>query len=157
MAAENDRPRVGSLRSAEAGLHLHRRAEALRTAGGSGHDSGSAARCPVELNLAESAFAAWWRSTVRPALWWRMAKGFAARLVWLIQSRWMRGFGIGLGAVASACMLVAGALWWLLANGPISLDIATPWLTAAIAENFGGQFRVEIGGTVLERDDSENR
>jgi hypothetical protein len=141
------------LRSAEAGLHLHRRAEALRTAGGSGRDSGSAARCPVELNLAESAFAARWRSTVSPALWWRMAKRFAARLVWLIQSRWMRGFGIGLAAFASACMLVAGTLWWLLANGPISLDIATPWLTAAIAENFGGQFRVEIGGTVLERDE----
>ena len=29
----------------------------------------------------------------------------------------------------------------------------TPWLTAAIAENFGNQFRVEIGATVLERDE----
>src|ERR1700726_4287675 len=101
MAAENNRPRVGSLRSAEAGLHLHRRAEALRTAGGSGRDSGSAARCQVELNLAESAFAAWWRS-ISPA---RTAKRFALRLVRLIQNRWMRRFGIGLAAIASACML----------------------------------------------------
>ena len=79
MAAENNRPRVGSLRSAEAGLHLHRRAEALRTAGGSGRDSGSAARCHVELNLAESAFAAWWRTTIGPALWWRIARRFTLR------------------------------------------------------------------------------
>ena len=31
--------------------------------------------------------------------------------------------------------------------------MATPWITSAIAENFGNQFKVEIGGTVLERDE----
>ena len=35
---------------------------------------------------------------------------------------------------------------------PIELDIATPWLTAAIKENFGAGHDVEIGGTQIERD-----
>ncbi|MCC6776405.1 MAG: hypothetical protein IT537_07170 [Hyphomicrobiales bacterium] len=43
------------------------------------------------------------------------------------------------------------ALWWRLSSGPIALDIATPWLSAAIKENFGGGHEVEIGGTQLER------
>ena len=44
------------------------------------------------------------------------------------------------------------ALWWRLSSGPIELDIATPWLTAAIKDNFGDGHDVEIGGTQLERD-----
>ena len=44
------------------------------------------------------------------------------------------------------------ALWWRLSSGPIELDIATPWLTAAIKENFGAGHDVEIGGTQIERD-----
>ena len=43
------------------------------------------------------------------------------------------------------------ALWWRLANGPIQLDVATPWLAAAIEENFGSQHKVEVGGTQIER------
>src|SRR5262249_2975892 len=31
-------------------------------------------------------------------------------------------------------------------------DVATPWLTAAIEENFGANHRVEVGGTQIERD-----
>ena len=37
-------------------------------------------------------------------------------------------------------------------SGPISLDIATPWLTSAVERNFGNRYRVEVGGTLLERD-----
>ena len=46
------------------------------------------------------------------------------------------------------------ALWWRLSSGPIELDIATPWLTAAIRDNLGGGHEVEVGGTQLERDAS---
>src|SRR5215470_19985253 len=54
---------------------------------------------------------------------------------------------------ASACVLFAMLmLWWRLANGPIELDVATPWLAAAIEENFGSSHRVEVGGTQIERD-----
>ncbi len=50
-------------------------------------------------------------------------------------------------------MLVAcTALWWRLSSGPIELDLATPWLSAAIKENFGSSHDVEIGGTQIERD-----
>src|SRR4029450_2170655 len=37
------------------------------------------------------------------------------------------------------------------------LDIATPWLTAAIKENFGPGHEVEIGGTQIERDANKRR
>ena len=46
-----------------------------------------------------------------------------------------------------------GALWWRLSSGPIMLDLATPWLTSAIEQNLGSRYRVEVGGTQLERDE----
>jgi uncharacterized protein DUF3971 len=51
-----------------------------------------------------------------------------------------------------ATVVVLG-LWWRLSSGPIELDIATPWLKAAIEENFGGNHAVYVGGTQLERDE----
>ncbi|MGJ4947521.1 YhdP family protein [Bradyrhizobium sp. HKCCYLS20291] len=42
-------------------------------------------------------------------------------------------------------------LWLRLGVGPISLDIATPWLAAAIADNIGHGNTVEVGGTQIER------
>ena len=44
-------------------------------------------------------------------------------------------------------------LWWRLSSGPIELDVATPWLKAAIEENFGGKHTVTVGGTQIERDE----
>ena len=61
------------------------------------------------------------------------------------------------GTIGGLVLLATGALWWRLSSGPIELDIATPWLTAAIAENFGGGHEVEIGGTQLERDAMDAR
>src|SRR5262249_25755244 len=63
------------------------------------------------------------------------------------------GWASGAGGALGVFLLIAGALWWRLSSGPISLDIITPWLTAAISENVGNQFRIEVGGTVLERDE----
>jgi hypothetical protein len=56
------------------------------------------------------------------------------------------------GALAGVLLIALVALWWRLGNGPIELDVATPWLTAAIEENFGSSHQVEVGGTQLERD-----
>ena len=47
-----------------------------------------------------------------------------------------------------------GGLWWRLSNGPIELDVATPWLKAAIEKNFGGKQTVVVGGTQIERDEN---
>jgi hypothetical protein len=50
-------------------------------------------------------------------------------------------------------VLILGCLglWWRLDNGPIQLDAITPWLVAAIEENFGSREHVEVGGTQIER------
>jgi hypothetical protein len=64
----------------------------------------------------------------------------------------VRKFAMTAGGVAAGALLVLVGLWWRLASGPIELDIATPWLTAAIQENLGSGHNVEIGGTQLERD-----
>jgi hypothetical protein len=68
-------------------------------------------------------------------------------------ARWRRvsiAFASGAGVVLIGMM----ALWWRLGSGPIDFDFATPWLTAAIEENFGSHHRVAVGGTQLERDAS---
>ena len=56
-------------------------------------------------------------------------------------------------ALAGLFGIGASLLWWRLASGPISLDLMTPWLTSAIEENFGTRHTVEVGGTVIERDE----
>ncbi len=67
--------------------------------------------------------------------------------------RWrrLRAFAIGAGVVTGLASLAAGALWWRLGSGPLSVDIVTPWLTAAVEERLGGGHRIEVGGTQLER------
>ncbi|MGA2818436.1 MAG: hypothetical protein ABSE67_19525, partial [Xanthobacteraceae bacterium] len=59
----------------------------------------------------------------------------------------MIGLGVFGGLVALGCV----ALWWRLGNGPIQLDVVTPWLASAIEENFGSSHHVEVGGTQIER------
>jgi len=65
--------------------------------------------------------------------------------------KWIGRSAIGMGVL---CVLVAAGfvtLWWRLASGPIQLDVATPWLAAAIEENFGSNHHVAVGGTQIER------
>ena len=58
-------------------------------------------------------------------------------------------------ALTFAVVAVASAgLWWRLSSGPIELDMATPWLKAAIEKNFGGNQTVAVGGTQIERDEN---
>src|ERR1700674_1198477 len=68
--------------------------------------------------------------------------------------RLLRKVALFAGLAAGIVVVGFGALWWRLGSGPIALDVATPWLTAAIEENFGSGHRVEVGGTQIERDDS---
>src|SRR5436190_6193250 len=68
-------------------------------------------------------------------------------------SPFARRFLIGGGAVAAAAMISCGVVWWQLSYGPVAIDIVTPWLTSAIEERLGGQHRIEVGGTMLERDE----
>src|SRR5215467_9258414 len=155
MAVDHDRRgKTVGRRTVEARLHMHRGAEAMRVAPsppaplsgrGKGGGSGTGAAA-LEASGRR-------RSRVGAAPWWKITGRFAGRPLRALQSRWMRRLAIGMAAVAAAFVLAAGGLWLLLARGPISLDAATPWLAAAVAENFGNQFQVDIGGTVLERDE----
>ena len=94
-----------------------------------------------------------WLDALRPWKWVRFPRLLPTGFAKFTRRRRLRRTGIGLGVFAAVLLLVAGTLWWRLNSGPISFDLATPWLTAAIGENFGDQFRVEVGGTVLERDE----
>lgn len=60
---------------------------------------------------------------------------------------------IGIAAVAALGMAACGGLWWRLGSGPIAFDVVTPWLISALEEKFGYGHRVEVGGTVVERDE----
>lgn len=81
----------------------------------------------------------------------RLGDKLAAVRRWLAGERWVRR----LAAVIVALMVIFagcfGALWWRLGAGPISLDMATPWLAAAIEDNIGNGNTVEVGGTQIER------
>ena len=70
---------------------------------------------------------------------------------WLAGERWIRRLAV----VISVLMVIFGgcffALWWRLGAGPINLEMATPWLAAAIEENIGHGNTVEVGGTQIER------
>ena len=69
------------------------------------------------------------------------------------RARWARRLLIGTGVVAFAAVASCGIVWMQLGYGPVAIDVATPWLTSAIEERLGGRHRVEVGGTVLERDE----
>lgn len=56
--------------------------------------------------------------------------------------------GLIVGLLAS---IGFGLLWWRLGEGPIGIDMATPWLAGAIKANFGDDHSVEVGGTQIER------
>jgi hypothetical protein len=65
--------------------------------------------------------------------------------------RLIRRVGITSAVVVGVLVVGCGGLWWRLSNGPIQLDVFTPWLVSAIEENFGSHERVEVGGTQIER------
>jgi hypothetical protein len=160
MAVDHDRrPTTAGLRTVEARLPLHRGTEAMRVAtslptpgSGAGKTNIPSAPCAGAKGGGRGRGAApgAWQGA---SGWWRIGARLARSPLRAMQSRWVRRLGVGVVAVAAVFVLVAGGLWLMLASGPISLDVATPWLAAAVAENFGKQFHVDIGGTVLERDE----
>ena len=79
-----------------------------------------------------------------------MRRGVAQvfRLRWVRRILWGATITVAVAAVAMA------GLWWRLTSGPIELDMATPWLKAAIEKNFGGKQTVVVGGTQIERDEN---
>src|SRR5215831_4093268 len=70
-----------------------------------------------------------------------------------IKRPFVRRLTYGGAALATFCLFATMLLWWRLASGPLSLDLATPWLTSAIEQRLGSGHRIEVGGTQLERDE----
>jgi hypothetical protein len=75
----------------------------------------------------------------------------AALRRWIAEERWVKRLGIVIAALMVIFTCCFAALWWRLGAGPINLDMATPWLAAAIEDNIGHGNTVEVGGTQIER------
>ncbi|MGY4624748.1 YhdP family protein [Bradyrhizobium sp. USDA 4486] len=81
----------------------------------------------------------------------RIGDSFSSFRRALPSGRWYRRIAIVVGTLVVIFVGCFGALWWRLGAGPINLDIATPWLAAAIEDNIGHGNTVEVGGTQIER------
>ena len=88
-----------------------------------------------------------------PAWAVRQAATLRRGLVAFVRRRWVRRLLWGTSTAAVLVALGAAGLWWRLAQGPIEVDMVTPWLKSAIQQNFGGKHTVEVGGTQIERDE----
>ena len=79
----------------------------------------------------------------------RFGDGFGSMRRWFGGGRWLKRLALVVGALIVIFVGCFGALWWRLGAGPINLDIATPWLAAAIEDNIGHGNTVEVGGTQI--------
>jgi len=82
---------------------------------------------------------------------YRLGDRLGAVRHWLASERWVRRLAIVIAALLVIFAGCFGGLWWRLGAGPINLEMATPWLAAAIEENIGHGNTVEVGGTQIER------
>jgi hypothetical protein len=81
----------------------------------------------------------------------RAGDRFSSLRRWMSGERWVKRLAIVIGVLAVIFTGCFGGLWWRLGAGPINLDMATPWLAAAIEENIGHGNTVAVGGTQIER------
>ena len=81
----------------------------------------------------------------------RLSDNFAAMNRWVTGERWVKRLAVVIAVLAVIFAGCFGGLWWRLGAGPINLDMATPWLAAAIEDNIGHGNTVEVGGTQIER------
>jgi hypothetical protein len=81
----------------------------------------------------------------------RLVDHLAALRRWLAGERWVKRLAVVIAALMVIFAGCFGGLWWRLGAGPINLEMATPWLAAAIEENIGHGNTVEVGGTQIER------
>jgi hypothetical protein len=81
----------------------------------------------------------------------RLSDNFTALHRWVTGERWVKRLVVVIAVLAVIFAGCFGGLWWRLGAGPINLDVATPWLAAAIEDNIGHGNTVEVGGTQIER------
>jgi hypothetical protein len=76
------------------------------------------------------------------------------RVLRLPRSSLVRRLALVVGTLVGLCAAGTGLLWWLVSSGPVEFDIATHWFASAIEKRIGGKHKVDVGGTVLERDET---
>lgn len=81
----------------------------------------------------------------------RLGDRLGALRRWLAGERWLKRLSVVIAALLVIFAVSFGGLWWRLGAGPINLEMATPWLAAAIEDNIGHGNTVEVGGTQIER------
>ncbi|MGH6713656.1 MAG: DUF3971 domain-containing protein [Bradyrhizobium sp.] len=81
----------------------------------------------------------------------RLSDNVSALNRWVSGERWVKRLAVVVAVLAVIFAGCFGGLWWRLGAGPINLDMATPWLAAAIEDNIGHGNTVEVGGTQIER------
>ena len=146
MSDKCDSPRLAALRGLEESLRSHREAHAARACAAKPVKAVAPAPEPDEpddLFIDETPPTALHPVLRRRFVLPEFLGGRAVRRVLYTCA--------GLIVVASVAM---GALLYRLSSGPIALDFATDWLAAAIKENLGNNYSVEVGGTILERDEN---
>src|SRR6202140_862596 len=81
----------------------------------------------------------------------RLVDHLGALRRWLAGERWVKRLAVVIAVLMVIFAGCFGGLWWRLGAGPINLEMATPWLAAAIEDNIGHGNTVEVGGTQIER------
>src|ERR1700676_2073679 len=81
----------------------------------------------------------------------RLGDHLGALRRWLAGERWVKRVAVVIAVLMVIFVGCFGGLWWRLGAGPINLEMATPWLAAAIEDNIGHGNTVEVGGTQIER------
>jgi hypothetical protein len=81
----------------------------------------------------------------------RLGDHLGALRRWLAAERWVKRLAVVIAVLMVIFAGCFGGLWWRLGAGPINLEMATPWLAAAIEDNIGHGNTVEVGGTQIER------
>jgi hypothetical protein len=84
---------------------------------------------------------------------WRWG-GLRSGIIGFLRRPFIRRLFWGASFSFAIAIIAFVALWWRLSSGPIELDIATPWLKAAIERNLSGKHTVSVGGTQIERDEN---
>jgi hypothetical protein len=135
MTDSTDNPRLAALRGLEESLLSHRRVQAMRAP--------ASAAAPADVHPAPV-------NEHGISILRRRRFGVPA----VLYGRGMRRCLVALATLVAIAAMAFGALWYRLSSGPIALDFATDWLAAAIKENLGNRYSVEVGGTVIERDEN---
>ena len=67
----------------------------------------------------------------------RLADHLGALRRWLAGERWVKRLAVVVAVLMAVFAGCFGGLWWRLGAGPITFEMATPWLASAIEENIG--------------------